>query len=63
MILQRLRYKGKKKVKQPYFASITRDSNSTDKLEVDGVRSFYPPLSTNAPMGMVLGVLSLKQGL
>ena len=25
-----------KKVKQPYFTSITRDSNSADKLEVDG---------------------------
>ena len=25
-----------KKVKEPYFTLITRDSNSTDKLEVDG---------------------------
>ena len=37
--------KGKKvKVKQPYFTSITRDSNSTDKLEVDGALILPPSL-------------------
>ena len=34
----------KKKVKQPYFTSITRDSNSTDKLEVDGTLILPPSL-------------------
>ena len=37
--------KGKKvKVKQPYFTSITRDSNSTDKLKVDGALILLPSL-------------------
>ena len=31
-----------KKVKQPHFTSITRASNSTDKLEVDGVLILTP---------------------
>ena len=31
-----------KKVKQPHFTSITRDSNSTDKLEVDGALILTP---------------------
>ena len=29
-------------VKQPYFVSITRDSNSTDKLGVDDVFILLP---------------------
>ena len=34
----------KKKVKQPYLKSITRNSNSTDKLDVDGALNLLPPL-------------------
>ena len=33
----------KSKVKQPYLTSITRDSNSTDKPEVDGALILLPP--------------------
>ena len=33
----------KKKAKQPYLTSITRNSNSTDKLEVDGALILLPP--------------------
>ena len=31
-------------MKQPYFTSIARDSNSTDKLEVDGALILPPSL-------------------
>ena len=34
----------KLKVKQPYLTSITRNSNSTDKPEVDGALILLPPL-------------------
>ena len=33
----------KVKVKQPYLTSITRNSNSTDKPEVDGALILLPP--------------------
>ena len=33
-----------KKVKQPYFTSLSRDSNSTCKFEVDGELIFPPSL-------------------
>ena len=32
----------KVKIRQPYFMSITYDSNSTDKLEVDGALILPP---------------------
>ena len=38
----------KVKVKQPNFTSITGDSNSADKLAVDGAL-ILPPYLTNAP--------------
>ena len=41
-------FKGKGKGKATIFTSITRDSNSTDKLEADGAL-ILPPLSINAP--------------
>ena len=36
--------KAKQKAKQPYLTSITRNSNSTDKPEVDGALILLPPL-------------------
>ena len=36
------RVKSKVKVKQPYLMSITRNSNSTDKPEVDGALILLP---------------------
>ena len=45
----------KEKVKQPYFTSITRDSHSTDKLEVDGC-TYFPPSLPSASMLLFKGI-------
>ena len=50
----------KAKVKQPYLTSITRNSNSTNKPEVDGALILLP-LSISAPFYGYLKLLKLHR--
>ena len=48
-------------LKQPYLTSITRNSNPTDKPEVDGALILLPRLAISAPFYGYLKLLKLDR--